>query len=253
MPPALPSLSPVHISDPQTAWLNQLLNHPAFRNKKRASAVAGDLPATGRPLTRSGSARLLSKAAANTRRTSAGFSGRQQEQQAPAAAAGEAQQQQCAGEMEWGDGPSGGIAGGRYRSSAGSRGSFSLASRGTGGSSAGGGDVTGWRTSLEPAGSGALYVRGGRTCAVVDGCLRDDPAECLTLCVSSFTGLQVSGEGWLQLAEGLAGGGMEHGEGEHRSSSSPPPHTPSTSCLSACCPFVALVLRECQLQPGPRV
>ncbi|KAL4856999.1 Ubiquitin-like protein pmt3/smt3 [Chlorella vulgaris] len=46
------------------------------------------------------------------------------------------------------------------------------------------------RDSLEPA-STALYIVRGKRCTVLDGCLQDsDPADCLTICVRSFTGLE---------------------------------------------------------------
>lgn len=51
------------------------------------------------------------------------------------------------------------------------------------------------RDSLEPA-STALYIVRGKRCTVLDGCLQDsDPADCLTICVRSFTGLEVRRSG----------------------------------------------------------
>ena len=63
-------------------------------------------------------------------------------------------------------------------------GSLSLGSAGSGASR---------RASLglPTGGGGMLYVVRGRTCTVVDGCLEDGPSSCLTICVRSFTGLEV--------------------------------------------------------------
>ncbi len=49
---------------------------------------------------------------------------------------------------------------------------------------------------LPTGGGGMLYVVRGRTCTVLDGCLEDGPSSCLTICVRSFTGLEVS-RAWL--------------------------------------------------------
>jgi hypothetical protein len=43
------------------------------------------------------------------------------------------------------------------------------------------------------AGRNALYHVNGHTCAVMDGCLQDPPAQCIVLCVRSFTGVEVGG------------------------------------------------------------
>lgn len=79
--------------------------------------------------------------------------------------------------------------------SGGSSGGRSTVSGGTSGS-----DGSSRRASLAEAGApgaAALYVRGGRTCIVVDGCLTADPAACLAICMRSFTGLEVRLGGWV--------------------------------------------------------
>jgi hypothetical protein len=52
------------------------------------------------------------------------------------------------------------------------------------------------RSGMEHA-SSSLYVVRGRTCMVLGDCLQDDPADCLTVCVSSSTGLTVSWCAWV--------------------------------------------------------
>lgn len=66
-------------------------------------------------------------------------------------------------------------------------GSLSLGSAGSGGSGASRRASLG----LPAGGGGALYVVRGRTCTVLDGCLEDGPSSCLSICVRSFTGLEV--------------------------------------------------------------
>jgi hypothetical protein len=57
------------------------------------------------------------------------------------------------------------------------------------------------RASLEPSSCcAALYYVRGHTCTVLDGCLRDDPSQCISLCVRSFTGIEVGGAAELQAA-----------------------------------------------------
>jgi hypothetical protein len=160
---------------------------PCCRNKRRVSGLSEPPPAN-LPVTRSG----------NVRRSAEGLVNQQQQQQqqaagslaAPAAAAppAVAGSEKENGAMEWEEGrrrsdaTAGGGGGGSRRSSSGA---LSLGSAGVGCS----GDRRG-RASLEPARAALCIVR-GRTCTVLDGCLQDDPAQCITLCVRSFTGLEV--------------------------------------------------------------
>lgn len=103
--------------------------------------------------------------------------------------------------MDW----EGGGAGQRRRSAGAALRAGAAGSSGSGGSGAGfslgsGGAGRGGRcNSLEPASSGSLVVvRGGHTCTVLEGCLADDPADCLTICVRSFIGMEVrNGHEWL--------------------------------------------------------
>lgn len=86
-------------------------------------------------------------------------------------------------------------------------GGFSLGGAAGAGPSSGGA-ARNRRASLEPAGSAPLVVVRGRTCTVVDGCLADDPAECITVCVRSFTGLEVGEQGsrrWTRANLGVGG------------------------------------------------
>ena len=186
------------------------------RNKRRVSGLSEPPPAN-LPVTRSG----------NVRRSAEGLVNQQLQQQRPGNRA--KQQQQASGslvapaaaaalasvsggekenaEMEWEEGRrrSAAAAGGGGGSRRSSGGAFSLGSAGVGGSGGRRG-----RASLEPAGAALCIVR-GRTCTVLDGCLQDDPAQCITLCVRSFTGLEVGcclGWAWLGWAGlGWAAGG----------------------------------------------
>ncbi len=110
----------------------------------------------------------------------------QQQQRAVAAATAPGQQKENAGGqggMEWEGAP-----GGQRRCSQGT----GLRAGPAGGSGSGGTGRGGRRDSLEPASSAALAVmRGGRTCTVLEGCLADDPEDCLAVCVRSFTGMEV--------------------------------------------------------------
>ena len=100
------------------------------------------------------------------------------------------QQAQPAGEAAEPSRRRSGVAG-RRESVAGRResvaGSLSLGSAGSGGSGASRRASLG----LPAGGGGALYVVRGRTCTVLDGCLEDGPSSCLSICVRSFTGLEV--------------------------------------------------------------
>lgn len=156
------------------------------RSKKRGSTAGAPAaqPADSLPVTRSGRVRRSADGLVNTQ---------QQQQQrggaAVAAAAVPEQQKENAGGqggMEW----EGAGVGQRRKSGA----SLRAGAAGSSGSGGGGGlglSSVGRHDSPEPASSATLVVvRGGRTCTVLEGCLADDPAECLTVCVRSFTGLE---------------------------------------------------------------
>ena len=136
-------------------------------------------------MTRSGAV-LRSDGGLVNRRTSSRFA-KQQAAGVDAMEADLAQQAQQAQQHQGGRRRS---TGGGSRDSGASSGSASASapafSLGSGASSEGGGQAPGH----EPPAT-ALYVVRGRTCTVLGGCLRDDPADCLTLCVRSFTGLEV--------------------------------------------------------------
>lgn len=174
---------------------------PALRpcRSKRRSSVQAQLPAGDLPVTRSGHVRRSAEGLVN-RRTSGRLS-------KPPAGDGpadmEVQQAQTA-----------------QRAAADRRASgvFSLGS-------------AGWQARASPeAAPAALYVVRGRTCAVVDDCLQDDPARCVALCVRSFTGLEVGGAVCLSLMACL-----------------PPPRAPSGCLLLRCLP-----LPTCRHQPPPQ-
>ncbi|KAL4419808.1 hypothetical protein ABPG75_006906 [Micractinium tetrahymenae] len=163
------------------------------RTKKRGSTAgaAAAQPTADLPVTRSGRVRRSAEGLVIARQ--------QQPGAAPAAAAAAApsadgQKENAGGQggMDW----DGGGAAGRRRSGGASLRAGTAASSGSAGGGfslggSGGGAVSaGRRTSLEPASSAALVVVRGRTCAVLEGCLADDPAECLTICVRSFTGME---------------------------------------------------------------
>ncbi|EFN53789.1 hypothetical protein CHLNCDRAFT_58458 [Chlorella variabilis] len=145
-------------------------------NKKRTS-MAAELAAADRPVTRSGNVRRSAEGMVCQQRPS----GRNR---LASGAGGASGQQEDGGEMEWEDGPA---AGTRRRSSGGGR-PGSIGGSGGGPASLGGGGQR-RRDSLEPP-SSALYLVRGRTCTVVGSCLQDDPADCLAVCVRSFTGLE---------------------------------------------------------------
>ena len=170
------------------------------RSKKRASLVNGD--AENLPMTRSGQVRR-SDTGPVTRRASARFS------KQPAAAAGAA----ASREMEWeqqaqaagGPGPARRRSGGAARRDS-VAGSLSLG---------GGGSAPSRRASLgAPGGGAALCVVRGRTCVVVDGCLDSDPSSCLSICVRSFTGLEVRVGAEMQQKAAPAACSAAQGSGE---------------------------------------
>lgn len=170
-------------------------------NKKRTS-MAAELAAADRPVTRSGNVRRSAEGMVCQQRPS----GRNR---LASGAGGASGQQEDGGEMEWEDGPA---AGTRRRSSGGGR-PGSIGGSGGGPASLGGGGQR-RRDSLEPP-SSALYLVRGRTCTVVGSCLQDDPADCLAVCVRSFTGLEVSDVGWGWVYRFLERRGRRHSRGQH--------------------------------------
>lgn len=173
----------------------------------------GDEDQENLPVTRSGQVRRGTDGVV-TRRASARFAKQAAGAAGTTGTAGAAGAALGAGNMEWEQqaqaqqaadaaGPS------RRRSDCAGRrdsgaGSLSLGSAGSGASGASRRASLG----LPAGGGGSLCVVRGRTCTVLDGCLEDGPSSCLSICVRSFTGLEVRGRcsGWWQSGASLQQG-----------------------------------------------
>lgn len=147
----------------------------ACRSRKRAGAVE-QAPSGDRLLTR-GAAVRLSTGGGATQRTGS----------RKKAQAGAAVDDKENGGMEWD--AAGPVT--RRRSSGQGRSSSAGGAASSQGMPSTGGQVQ-RRDSLKGgSGGSALYIVRGRRCTVLDDCLQQDPVDCLSICVRSFTGLEV--------------------------------------------------------------
>ncbi|GAB4815939.1 hypothetical protein N2152v2_002985 [Parachlorella kessleri] len=184
----------------------------AKKQRKRSSEAAGlfgDEGGEADPVTRSGNVHRTSAGGLVNQHRPSRF--KQQARSASgAAAAGEAAGGSGAAPMEGSIGDSGN---GNGRPAGGSMDSAGPQQHpqqpSTAGGDAGSGrgslcDAMGRRQGVHEAtgAAKALYYVRGHTCTVMDGCLLDEPASCIALCVRSFTGL----ERWFYCNRSLACG-----------------------------------------------